>query len=483
MKPMRPVGRRKPGLITEGQQSALDAKGILPDSTETKGGHLAVGGCDLVTLAEEHGTPLYVFDEGTIRSFARQYRSALGRGYPGTSTVCYAAKAYCAPWLLRLIADEGLGLDVVSGGELYTALMVNFPADRIYFHGNNKGEDELDFALAMGVRHIVVDNLQEIELLGRLAEARGVRQDVLLRIGPGIETDAHAHLRTGGIDSKFGLGIATGQAEEGVTLALTRSSLNLRGLHMHIGSQISDVNVYRKGIERLFEFSTEMQARYGFDLQEISPGGGFGVRYTPDSDGVDAADMIRQVSELIVRTARSHDIASLFPDLTIEPGRSLVASSAVALYRVGSVKSVTDGRTYVSIDGGMADNMRPSAYGARYTALVANRLDEPPSADVTIAGKYCESGDVLIQHVRLPLPRSGDLLAIPSAGAYQLPMSSNYNMALRPAVVVVSEGKATVVRHRERYGDLLSRDVPVMGDRVPFLPLTMGLGSDPSTGP
>jgi diaminopimelate decarboxylase len=454
-------------VTTNEPRSAFDREGIFPDGTVVKGGHLVVGGCDLVGLARTHGTPLYVFDEATIRARARGYLSAIAHGYPGPSSVCYAAKAYCAPWLLRLLAEEGLGLDVVSGGELYAALLIDFPRDRIYLHGNNKGRDELEFALASGVGRIVLDNLDEIRLLGRLAEQCGVRQPVLLRVGPGIESDAHVHLRTGGTDSKFGLAIGSGLAEAGVRAVLAEPSLDLRGLHMHVGSQISDVEVYRIAIDRIFEFASAMGRRHGLELQEISPGGGFGVRYTPDADPVDACDMVRRVAEFVTMAARAHGMGDPAPYLTIEPGRSMVASAAVALYRVGSVKAIPGGRTYVSVDGGMADNVRPAAYGAEYTALTADRMNDASSCEVSIAGKYCESGDVLIHRVRLPEPRIGDLVAIPAAGAYQLSMASNYNMAPRPAVAVVSDGADRLVRRRETYADLLARDLAVVGDELP----------------
>jgi diaminopimelate decarboxylase len=434
-----------------------ELRDVFPESAfVTHDDRLGIAECVVGDLAAEFGTPLYVFDEATIRSRARRFRDALAAGYPGRSTVCYAAKAYCAPWLLALLVEEDLGLDVVSGGELYAATTVDFPRNRIYFHGNNKGEDELELALDEGIGRVVVDNHDEIRLLGRLAAARGIRQAVLIRVGPAVHADTHAHLHTGGVDTKFGLGISTGQAAEGVRAVLAEPSLDLRGLHAHIGSQIPDLEPYRAAIDRVFAFAAEMRAETSFELSELSPGGGFFVRYTPEATRVEAHVMVRELAETIAASARHHGFGDRLPDLTIEPGRSMIATSAVALYRVGSVKAIPGSRTYVAVDGGMADNMRPTAYGATYTAVLADRVSsDGGGTEVAIAGKYCESGDVLVQRVQLPMPRAGEIVAVPAAGAYQLSMASNYNMAPRPAVVAVANGRARLVRRRETYADLL----------------------------
>ena len=438
-----------------------ELRDVFPESAGvTHDDRLEIGGLEAGELAVEFGTPLYVYDEATIRSRARRFRDALAAGYPGPSSVCYAAKAYCAPWLLALLIEEDLGLDVVSGGELYAASRVDYPRDRIYFHGNNKSEDELELALDERIGRVVVDNLDEIRLLGRLAAARGARQPVLIRVGPAVHADTHAHLHTGGVDTKFGLGIATGQAAEAVRAVLAEPSLELRGLHAHIGSQISDLEPYRAAIDRVFAFAAEMRAETGFELWELSPGGGYFVRYTPEATRVEAHVMVRELAEVVAASAIRHGFEDRLPDLTIEPGRSMIATSAVALYRVGSVKAIPGGRTYVAVDGGMADNMRPTAYGAAYTAVLADRVSSDGAEDeVAIAGKYCESGDVLVHRVRLPKPRLGEIVAIPAAGAYQLAMASNYNMAPRPAVVVVGGGRARLVRRRETYADLLVPEV------------------------
>jgi diaminopimelate decarboxylase len=436
----------------------IAARDIFPDTTQVRDGHVTIGGCDLVDLADRYGTPLYVFDEQSLLTRARGYRDALRETYPGASTVCYASKAYSAPWILALLAEEGLGLDVVSGGELYVGLRARFPRERIYFHGNNKGEDELKLALSEGIGRIVIDNLDEVALLGRLAREQGVRPAVMLRVSPNVDAHTHAHLTTGKLDTKFGLGIESGAAEEGVRAILAQPALDLRGYHAHIGSQIHELEPYEAAVERLFAFAKEMRDRHRVQLREISPGGGYGVRYTTADPATKAVDMIRRVGQVVAAAARTAGFDPL-PELTIEPGRSMVAPTAVALYRVGSVKRIPEGRTYVAVDGGMADNIRPTAYGAKYSAVLANRADDKGATDVAIAGKYCETGDILIQHVDLPEPRVGDLVAIPTAGAYHLSMASNYNMALRPAVVVVSRGAARLVRRRETYEDLLVPEV------------------------
>jgi diaminopimelate decarboxylase len=415
-----------------------------------------MGGCDAVDLAESFGTPLYVYDEATIRSRATAYRESLEAAYTGESRVCYAAKAYCAPWLLRIVADEGLGLDVVSGGELFTAQRVGFPVERVYFHGNNKSEAELRQATASQVGRIVVDNLDEVDALERI----GARQDVLLRVAPSVEAHTHAHILTGALDTKFGVSVETGAAEEAARRLIASSTLRLVGLHAHIGSQIFDLEPYRQTLRRVFGLAARLRDRAGFVMREISPGGGYGVRYTSEDDEpIAPAAAARAVAEAVSEAAAQHGFLASLPSLTIEPGRSIIAPSGVALYRVGSIKTIQGVRTYAAMDGGMADNIRPTAYGARYTPLLANRVLEPADATVAVAGRYCESGDVLVKDAVLPGPRVGDLIAVPSSGAYQMSMASNYNMVPRPAVVVVRDGAARLARRRETYEDLLSAEL------------------------
>jgi diaminopimelate decarboxylase len=426
-----------------------ELRGVLPDTAGlTAEGHLRVGGCDLVALAAEFGTPLYVYDEAAIRGRARAYRAALMDAYPGEALVCYAAKAYCAPWLLRIIADEGLGLDVVSGGELYAAQASDFPLQRVYFHGNNKSPAELEMAVTLNVHRVVVDNLEEIDRLAAL----GKPQAVLLRVAPGVEAHTHEHIKTGVLDTKFGLSIQTGAAAEAVRRIQTSTALDLVGLHAHIGSQIFELEPYREAIRRVVDFAAEV----GLELRELSPGGGFGMRYTAEDDPIPTTEVGTLIAQAVCEAAAAHALE--LPSLTIEPGRSIVGPAGVALYTVGSIKEIPGVRTYVAVDGGMADNIRPATYGAVYSALLANRANDPPDSTVAVAGKYCESGDVLIRAARLPMPRVGDLVAIPGSGAYHLSMASNYNLAPRPAVVVVADGTARLVRTRETYADLLRNE-------------------------
>jgi diaminopimelate decarboxylase len=410
---------------------------------------LSLAGCDLVELAQEFGTPLYVYDEATIRGRARAYRQALADAYPGEALVCYAAKAYCAPWLLRLVAEERLGLDVVSGGELHAAQASGFPLRKVYFHGNNKSQEELRMAVQAGVHRIVIDNLEEIERL----DALGTRQAVLLRVAPGVEAHTHEHIKTGVLDTKFGLSIQTGAATEAVKRIRETTVLELVGLHAHIGSQIFELEPYRETIGRVVDFAAEV----GLDLRELSPGGGFGMRYTAEDDPLPVREVVQAIGQAVCEAAALRGLQ--LPGITIEPGRLIIGPSAVALYSVGSIKDIPGVRTYVAVDGGMADNMRPATYGAVYSALLANRANDPPDATVAVAGRYCESGDVLIRGARLPMPRVGDLVAIPGSGAYHLSMASNYNLVPRPAVVVVADGRARLVRRRESFEDLLRNEV------------------------
>lgn len=440
--------------------SSLDRlAGVLPATAQVnQQGHLILGGCDLVELAERFGTPLYVYDQEQILRTARAYRDTLHAALGPDALVCYASKAYSAPWLLKLLAIEGLGLDVVSGGELAVAQAAGFPMDRVYFHGNNKSLEEIEQALDAGVARFVVDNLDEIERLAGAAERRGVRQKILLRVTPGIDAHTHEHIKTGVLDTKFGLSIGTGAAAEGVKAALARPALDLVGLHVHIGSQIFDLEPYTEAVARVFRFAAQMRDQHGLDLREMSPGGGFGMRYLPEHDPPTTAEATAALARAVKLAAAASGFERT-PAVTIEPGRSIVGPAAVALYRVGSVKSIPGVRTYVAVDGGMADNIRPTAYGAEYSAVLANRAADARDSTVAVAGKYCESGDVLIRATQLPRPRVGDLVAVPGSGAYHLAMASNYNMALRPAVVVVADGQARLVRRRETPDDLLRAEI------------------------
>ncbi len=419
-------------------------------------GHLTLGGCDTVELAAEYGTPLYVFDDETLRAQCRAFTTSFGHRHPSTM-VAYAAKALAGLAVLRLVAEEGMGLDVVSGGELAVALAAGFPPERIHLHGNNKAPSELREALDAGIGRIVVDNLDELALLDRIAGECGVTASILLRLSPGVDPHTHHKITTGILDTKFGISIQTGDAETAVIQALASPHLELLGFHCHIGSQIFEKEAYVETVEVMLGFAARMRDRHGYTLQEFSPGGGFAVQYVAGAPPPDPDVYAELVVDALHAACEAHGLP--LPKLFVEPGRSIVARAGVALYTVGSHKEIPGVRTYVSVDGGMADNIRPAIYDARYEALIAGRAAAEPGDIVTVAGKYCESGDILIRDIALAEPRAGDILAIPASGAYCVPMASNYNAALRPAIVFVKDGAARLVRRRETYEDLLRTEL------------------------
>lgn len=431
---------------------------VLPDTAEIDArGHLRIGGCDSVELAREFGTPLYVYDEQTIRARCHAYVQGLAQHYAGESLVLYGTKAFANAEVMRIMRDEGMGLDVVSGGELFLAHKVGFPMDRLYFHGNNKSAQELDLALELSLGRFVIDSFYELELLDRLAQERGRRAQALIRLSPGVDAHTHDYIKTGVLDSKFGFPITTGQAEDAVQRAQASRGIELVGLHAHIGSQIFSIDPYREAAEVVFEFAGQMRERHGLELREFSPGGGWGIAYNAADDPLPTATVATQIGEIVGAAAARFGFGPL--KLVVEPGRSIVGNAGVALYTVGAIKEVPGIRTYVSIDGGMGDNIRPALYGSRYEALLANKANQDPGSEVTIAGKYCESGDILIKDVALPPVQSGDILALPASGAYNLAMSSNYNLNPRPAVVLVKDGRARVIRQRESYDSMLAEEI------------------------
>ncbi len=425
-------------------------------ATRDARGALQIADVSLDALADEFGTPLYVYDTATIREQCRRYTHAFDGSWPRPRVV-YAGKAGMSRAILEIVAAEGLWLDVVSGGELAYALACGFPAARIHFHGNNKTPDELRLALDSGIDTIVIDNFHEIELLAEMTRDRAEPQAVLVRVNPGIDVHTHDYRKTGIPDSKFGLGIQNGQAEDAVRQILAVPGLRLNGFHAHVGSQIFEIDPFVDTVETLFGFAAQMRAAHGVEIDEISPGGGLGIPY-------EEADPDARVEEYVAAIAAcARECAAQFgmapPVLTIEPGRTVVGQAGVAVYTVGARKEIPGVRTYVSIDGGMADNIRPALYGAAYTAELVGRPSDGDLAAVTIAGKYCESGDILIERVELPPLVPGDRLAVPAAGAYCLAMASNYNQALRPAVVFVEDGRARLTQRRETVDDLLRRDM------------------------
>jgi diaminopimelate decarboxylase len=430
---------------------------VFPETAQVNDrNHLVLGGLDVTELAAEYGTPLYVFDEATLQGQCATFVAEFKARYPDTS-VLYASKALSNQPILRIMQQQGLGLDVVSVGELAIAKAAEFPMDRVYFHGNNKGAAELSQALEWGIGRVVVDNFHELRMLDSLAESAGRRQDILLRISPGVDPHTHHHTTTGILDSKFGFALANGDAEEAVRIAQAAGSLDLIGVHAHLGSPIFEVAPYREAIGVIFDFAAEMRDRHGLELKEFSPGGGFPIQYTVDQPAPPLADYAETITTAVRERAEALGFDP--PHLFVEPGRAIVGRSGVALYEVGAIKDIPGVRKYVSVDGGMGDNIRPAIYGSRYEAVAAGRVNAKDLETVTLAGKYCESGDVLVKDVDLPKLSPGDIVAIPASGAYCIPMASNYNANPRPALVLVSNGDARLIQRRETLEELMQRDV------------------------
>ena len=416
-------------------------------------GHIAVGGCDLSELAAEYGTPLYVYDEETVRQMCRQFVGGFKNAYEN-SHVEYSSKAFANPALGKIIAEEGLNLDIVTGGELAFAKAAKFPAERLNFHGNNKDRHELRDALEYGVGRVTLDSFYEIGLLNEVAGELGVRQPVLLRVSPSVDPHTHLLTNTGVLDSKFGFSIETGAAEDAVKQALEAPSLQVMGLHFHLGSPIFELEPYSQAIDYVLEFAARMRERHGLSLREFNPGGGFAVGYSGDQLPPPVSAYADEIASAVRAGCDKYGLDE--PSLTVEPGRAIVARAGVAVYTVGAIKRIPGVRVYVSVDGGMGDNIRPALYGSRYTVRrVADPYAEPQET-VTVVGKYCESGDVLARDVDLPVLSPGDLLCTAASGAYSVPMASNYNMVPRPAILMVRDGHARLIRRRETYEDLLA---------------------------
>ena len=447
---------------------------LFPTNTRVnEHNHLEIGGCDVVALAREFGTPLYIYDDAHLRARSAEIRDAFQSRWQN-SLILYATKAYYSLYLARIFRDAGLGIDVTSEGELEIARRIGLAPDKIYLHGNNKTPAEIRAALTLGVEHVIVDNLDEIALLAQIADEMNATPRVLLRLAPAIDDKrscgstvntsfsvrerdrlsqhTHRYLATGIAESKFGLPIATGDALQAARRVVAlKPRLQLVGLHVHIGSQIFDLDPYRDAVASVTDFAHELQSAVGVEVQELDFGGGWGVAYTEEQQTLS----VDVVADAIVSMLRDWRLTTGDSRLLFEPGRALVAQSAVAVYTVGAVKEIRGVRTYVSVDGGMGDNIRPALYGAKYAARVANKMNDAPTTRVAIAGRYCEQGDLLIEEVTLPRVTTGDLIAIPVAGAYQVPMASNYNLIPRPAVIAVRDGNARVVRRRETIDDML----------------------------
>lgn len=420
--------------------------------TVNDAGHLNIGGCDTLELVREYGTPMLVIDEAQMRAQCRAFKQAFSFG-----SVLYAGKALMMQAVCRIVAEEGLGMDVVSGGELYTALAAGFPPERLYFHGNNKSREELQLALSKGVGRIVVDNFRELELLEEMAEENGRQVAILLRLTPGIEAHTHDYIKTGQIDSKFGFGISNGQAAEAVARANSKPSLRLVGIHCHIGSQIFNDEPYSEAAAVMMDFAAEIYRQTGTPVEELDLGGGFGIYYAAGDTPLPPETYARTIKSMV--ESKSAELGIPLPRILIEPGRAISGPAGTTLYSVGSIKEIPGIRKYVAVDGGMADNIRPALYQAKYEAVLANKVHYPVTEKVSITGKCCESGDMLVWDTMLPQAVPGDVLAISCTGAYCYPMASNYNRLPRPAVVLVNEGKSELIGRRENLSDLLCLDV------------------------
>jgi len=416
-------------------------------------GQVEIGGCKLLDLVKKYGTPLYVYDEQTIRDICNDYKKAFS-SYPDVQPM-FASKAFMVKAIAAIMQSEGFGLDVVSGGEIFTAQQAGFDMSKALFNGNNKTIDELELAIKIGVGRFSVDNFHEIHNLGNLAQKHGKTFDILLRITPGIECHTHEYIQTGHLDSKFGFDLT--QLDDAIELIQsTYKNLNINGLHAHLGSQIFETQVYFDAAQVTLEQFANIRDKFSITLTELNIGGGLGITYTEDDTPPSVEEIAKVIIASIDEGIKKFNLSR--PKLFLEPGRSIVGSSGVALYTVGSSKQVPEGKKYIALDGGMADNPRPAMYQAKYTALVVNKATETATEKVTLAGRFCESGDIIISDIELPILEAGDVVCIPDTGAYGYSMASNYNRVLKPAIVLVNSGQSDIIVRRETYEDLVAHD-------------------------
>ena len=423
-------------------------------------GHLEIGGADCVELAQEFGTPVYVFDEAYIRNMMRIYKNTLDEKYNGNGMVLYASKAFSCKAIYRIADEEQIGVDVVSGGELYTALQAGFPAEKIYMHGNNKLDYELGEALDAGIGCIVADAYSEIDKIDAEAKKRGIYQPILLRINPGVEAHTHAFVQTATTDSKFGFSLHDGTAERVTEYALNKKNVKLEGYHCHIGSQIFEKQSFVLAVDKCMDFIAKMKESLDFTTEKLNLGGGYGIWYTDEDKKISPEGYAEYLIALINEVKIKAKEKSLkLPYLLIEPGRSIVGEAGITLYTIGTIKEIPGVKKYVAVDGGMFDNPRYALYQSKYTPVLANRANETPSEIVTIAGKCCESGDLIAVNVSLPSAKSGDILAILSTGAYNYSMAMNYNRNKIPPCVLVKDGVAEYIVKQQTYEDIVRNDV------------------------
>ena len=431
---------------------------ICDNLSRNEAGELSLAGVSLASLARKYGTPLYLYDEERIRERCRTYVNAVSEAFGGKGKVLYASKAASFRRLYEIMAEEGMGIDVVSSGEIYTALRADFPLDNAYFHSNNKTDEDITYAIRSGVGYFVVDNAEELYAIDRIAKDEYVKQKILLRLTPGIDPHTYAAVATGKVDSKFGSAIETGQAEEITRLALSLENIDLRGFHCHVGSQVFDSDVYLRAAEVMLDFIAYIYEKCGFLASELDIGGGYGVRYVKEQPTIDIRENILLVARFMKEKAQQLGI--LLPSVAFEPGRSIVADAGATVYTVGTVKRIPGYKSYVSVDGGMADNPRYALYGSPYTILTVRDAEGEASENYSVVGRCCESGDILQENVTLPTDiKRGDLLACLTTGAYHFSMSSNYNRLARPPVVMLSGGKSYVAVKRETFEHLTALEV------------------------
>ena len=432
---------------------------ICNNLTVNEKGHLCLGGQDTTELAKQYGTPLYLMDEDRIRERCRTYMSAMKEAFGAASLPLYASKAASFKQIYRIMKEEGMGIDVVSSGEICTAVSVGFPMERAYFHSNNKTDADIDYAMEHGIGYFVVDNREELDAIEYFAAKRGITQKILLRLTPGIDTHTYAAVNTGKVDSKFGSAIETGQADAITAYTLSLSHIKLSGYHCHIGSQVFDSDTFLRAAAIMLQFANQMREKYGFVIDELDLGGGYGVRYLDEHPEIDIRANILAVGEAVKAQCKALDYP--MPAIRLEPGRSIVADAGLTLYNVGTVKQIPGYKNYVSVDGGMTDNPRFALYGSPYTVLLANRVkDESTPFKCSVVGRCCESGDILQENVTLPANTArGDILAVLTTGAYNYSMSSNYNRIPRPPVVMLKDGESYVAVKRETFEDVCRNDI------------------------
>lgn len=408
-------------------------------------------------MAKKYGTPLYLMDEDKIRSNCRVYKNAMDKYFDGNAMPLYASKASSFKRIYEIIKEEGLGIDVVSSGEIYTALKAGLSLENAYFHSNNKTDWDIEFAIDNKIGYFVVDNAEELEVINETAGKKGIVQKILLRLTPGIDTHTYEAINTGKVDSKFGSAIETGQAEEITKYALSLKNIDLAGFHCHIGSQVFDSDTFFRSSEIMLSYIAEIKSKYNFEARELSLGGGYGVRYVETDPCIDIDENIKTVAERVKEYCEKFSLK--IPKILMEPGRSIVADAGMTIYTVGTVKTIPGYKNYVSIDGGMTDNPRFALYGSEYTVLLANKVDEKADFNCSVVGRCCESGDIIQENVMLPRPVRGDLVAVCTTGAYNYSMASNYNRLPRPPIVMLSGGKDYVAVKRETLDDIISNDI------------------------